>query len=309
MPGAPHRASDPLRRIAWLYAIVIGIGASTSAWLVALVPSIGGRLAFGSALLALLGVAAGLLAATWRIAHRELEERRRTESVLRQSESVLRQLAENVREVFYLCEWPSGGGGVLSPAFARVWGRQGGDPFSFKLGSPTTLRRQWIDDIDERDRDRVCRLWESRAAEGGFDVEYRIQRGNGEERWIHDRAFPVLAPDGSVVRIAGIAEDVTDRTRGELRSRDLLESAPDAMVIIDGSGRIVLVNAQTEALFGYERAELIGASVEILLPERYRERHREHRLGFLAAPRVRPMGAGIEVYAPRGAGDEFPVGL
>ena len=110
-----------------------------------------------------------------------------------------------------------------------------------------------------------------------------------------------------MVRIAGVAEDVTDRTRGELRSRDLIESAPDAMVIIDASGQIVLVNAQTETLFGYERAELMGASVEILLPERYRERHREHRNHFLAAPRVRPMGTGIDLYARRKNGEEFPV--
>src|SRR5262249_6408245 len=227
--------------------------------------------------------------------------------VLRESESVFRQLAENVREVFYLCEWPSGGLIFVSPAFARVWGRPVGDAFSFKVGNPATFRRQWIDDIDERDRDRVRRLWDGRAAEGGFDVEYRIARGDGEERWIHDRAFPVLAQDGRVMRIAGVAEDVTERTRGELRSRDLIESAPDAMVIIDASGQIVLVNAQTEQLFGYERAELMGASVEILLPERYRERHRDHRARFLPAPRVRPMGANLDLFARRKAGDEFPV--
>jgi protein-histidine pros-kinase len=109
------------------------------------------------------------------------------------------------------------------------------------------------------------------------------------------------------VRIAGIAEDFTDRTRGELRSRDLIESAPDAMVIIDASGRIVLVNAQTEKLFGYDRASLTGAPVEVPLPERYRERHREHRDRFFAAPRVRPMGADIDLHARRRSGEEFPV--
>ncbi len=300
-----HVASDPLRRIAWLHASVIVIGGAAIAWLWASGASDGsGRLAIGAALLA---VVAGLLVATWRIAQRELHERRHTEHVLRESESVFRQLAENVREVFYLCEWPSGRLIFLSPGFARVWGRPIGDAFSFKVGKPASFRRQWIDDIDERDRDRVLRLWESHAALGAFDVEYRITRGDGEERWIHDRAFPVLAHDGRVARIAGVAEDVTDRTRGELRSRDLLESAPDAMVIIDASGQIVLVNAQTEKLFGYERAELMGASVEILLPERYRERHREHRIHFLAAPRVRPMGAGIDLYARRKNGEEFSV--
>jgi PAS domain S-box-containing protein len=212
-----------------------------------------------------------------------------------------------VREVFYLCEWPSGGLIFVSPAFARVWGRPLGEAFSFKIGRHESFGRQWIDDIDARDRERVRGQWERGAARGEFDVEYRITRGDGEERWIHDRAFPVRDGAGNVMRIAGIAEDVTDRTRGELRSRDLIEAAPDAMVIIDASGRIVLVNAQTEKLFGYDRSELAGAPVEVLLPERYRERHREHRDTFFAAPRVRPMGRGIDLYARRRDGVEFPV--
>jgi PAS domain-containing protein len=112
-----------------------------------------------------------LLVATWRLAQRELHERRHTERVLRESESVFRQLAENVREVFYLCEWPSGGLIFLSPGFARVWGRPIGDAFSFKVGNPASFRRPWIDDIDERDRERVLRLWESHAALGAFDVD------------------------------------------------------------------------------------------------------------------------------------------
>jgi len=265
------------------------------------------RSILAAALGAALSVIAAVLFVTWELARRELDERRHTERVLRESESVFRQLAESVREVFYLCEWPTGGLIFVSPAFARVWGRPVGDAFSFKVGHPATFRRQWIDEIDARDRERIRQLWDARAPLGEFDAEYRILRGDGEERWIHDRAFPVSDRDGRVVRIAGIAEDVTERTRGELRSRELIEAAPDAMVIIDASGQILLVNAQTEQLFGYERAELMGAPVEVLLPERYRERHREHRNAFLAAPRVRPMGMGIELYALRKSGEEFPV--
>ncbi len=298
---------DPLRRIARLHFALIAIST-------ALV----GMVAFGisddferSVLALALGVSlvavTAILIGTWRIARRELHERRHTERVLRESESVFHQLAENVREVFYLCEWPSGGLIFVSPAFTRVWGREIGDAFSFKLAHPSSFRRQWIDEIDARDRERVQELWERQTTSGGFDAEYRITRGDGEERWIHDRAFPVRDRDGLVVRIAGIAEDVTDRTRGELRSRDLIESAPDAMVIIDAAGEIVLVNAQTEKLFGYDRAELAGAPIEVLLPERYRDRHRVHRDNYLAAPRLRPMGMGIDLYARRKSGEEFPV--
>jgi PAS domain S-box-containing protein len=113
--------------------------------------------------------------------------------------------------------------------------------------------------------------------------------------------------EGRVVRIAGVAQDVTERTRGELRSRDLVESAPDASVIVDAAGRIVLVNAQCEKLFGYARAELASAPLEMLLPERHRERHRALREAFMDAPTPRPMRAGLDLYARRKDGSELPV--
>ena len=87
----------------------------------------------------------------------------------------------------------------------------------------------------------------------------------------------------------------------------LLEAAPDAIVVTDHCGQIVLVNAQAEALFGYPRAELLGQSIETLVPSRFRVRHVDHREGYQHAPRVRPMGAGLDLYGMRKDGTEFPV--
>jgi PAS domain S-box-containing protein len=89
--------------------------------------------------------------------------------------------------------------------------------------------------------------------------------------------------------------------------RSVLESAPDAMIIINDSGTILFANRQVSALFGYDNAEIIGQPVEVLLPERFRVRHVTHRAQYTSAVRMRPMGAGLDLFALRRDGSEFPV--
>ena len=104
-----------------------------------------------------------------------------------------------------------------------------------------------------------------------------------------------------------IRDDFRSLEQAEGRFRALMDSAPDAMVVVDGEGNIVLVNERTEALFDYRREELIGKAIEVLVPERYRARHAAHRGGYDQAPVLRPMGTSLELFARRRDGSEIPV--
>ena len=153
--------------------------------------------------------------------------------------------------------------------------------------------------------DRKATLAEIRKlAEGvpAIQFENRYRCKDGTFRWL---AWTVAA-----VRESGLlyatAVDVTEHRRTEILFRQLLESAPDAMIIADANGKIMLANKLAEQNFGYRQEELLGREIEFLIPGRFRDRHRDYVGQFRAAPRRRPMGSGIEVWALRKDGSEFP---
>ncbi|MCR4415652.1 MAG: PAS domain S-box protein [Thermoguttaceae bacterium] len=231
----------------------------------------------------------------------DVTQRKRAQETLRRSKQRYRQLLEAITTYRYTVEIENGSPActVHSPGCLAATGY-----------SPDDFRRNpflWIEMVPEEDRPLVRRVVnEVLCGKEAPPLEHRIVRRDGTIRWIRS-TFVLHREDADrLVRYDGLVEDVTERKQAEERFRRLLESAPDATVIVDQSGKIVLVNAQAERVFGWPRDELLGQSVEVLVPGRLRHAHAAHRVAFAGHPHVKGMGERPELSAVRKDGREFP---
>lgn len=145
------------------------------------------------------------------------------------------------------------------------------------------------------------------VASGSWEGELVHHKRDGTEVIVSSRWALERDADGNPAAILESNRDITRSREVEKRFETLLETAPDAMVVVDAKGAIKLVNAQTEKLFGYVRAELIGQPVEVLVPDRFRPVHATHREDYAQSPHARAMGVGLELCGVRKNGVEFPV--
>ncbi|MFZ0411710.1 MAG: PAS domain S-box protein [Candidatus Acidiferrales bacterium] len=144
-------------------------------------------------------------------------------------------------------------------------------------------------------------------AQGMWEGELVHTRRDGSKVVVSSRWALRTDAAGKPVSVLESNRDVTERKLVEDRFRNLLEAAPDAMVIVNDAGQIHLVNAQTERLFGYSRAEILGQPLEILIPQRFREEHIAYRRGYHDAAPARVVAAGSQLSGRRKNGSEFPV--
>lgn len=148
---------------------------------------------------------------------------------------------------------------------------------------------------------------EAAAVQNTFHEEGWRVRKDGHRFWVRAVIEAIRDAENRLQGFVKVVQDISARRSDEERFRRVVESAPNAIVMVNSAGLIEMVNAQTERLFGYERMELFGKPVELLMPRHFRQRHPDLRQLFLADPQSRPMGAGRDLFAVRKDGTEFPV--
>jgi PAS domain S-box-containing protein len=223
---------------------------------------------------------------------RDVTERKRTEEKVR--------LAVEAAPTAMIMVDESGTILLVNTQAERLFGYQRGELVgrSIDMLVPARFRHE-----HKRLRGGFAECPETREMAAGREIYG--QRRDGTEMPIEIGLTPIVTQDGLVI-LSSIV-DISERRQAEERFRLAVESSPNGMVMVNIRGQIVLVNAECERMFGYSRDELVGRSIEMLVPERFRHEHGAHRASFTAKPERRLMGAGRDLFGMRKSGTEFPV--
>jgi PAS domain S-box-containing protein len=223
--------------------------------------------------------------------------RKLAEDRQRESEARFRIVADSAPVMIWMS-----GVDKLCTFFNKTWLDFTGRRLEQELGNG------WAEGVHRADLQRCLQAYaEAFDARKPFVLQYRLRRNDGEYRWIADNGLPRFDTDGDFAGYIGSCTDFTERKQAEEKFRLAVETSPNAILLVDEQGRIVMANPQTEAMFGYSAEELGGQSMEILVPERFRGRHPAYRQEFHASPQTRAMGKGRELFARRKDGSEVEV--
>lgn len=239
---------------------------------------------------------------------RDITAQKQTETALRETEQRFRLLVENADDYAIFMLDPEGKVSTWNVGAERIKGYRA-DEIVGQHFSRFYTQEELLSGKPDREL-------ESAALHGRFEDEGWRMRKDGSRFWANVIITAVRDRDGTLLGFSKITRDFTERRKAEEsvrlseeRFRSLFEFSPDAIIVSDQDGKIAEINAQVEKFFGYSRGELLGQSVETLVPERFRRGHPAHRKEYGAEPRTRPMGIGLELYGRRKDGTEFPVDI
>lgn len=238
----------------------------------------------------------------------DITERKKADDALHQSDEIFRQLVESVTDYAIFMLDLQGRVSTWNVGAERIKGYQAeeivGQHFS---------RFYLSEEVESGKPDRELKI---AAAQGKFEDEGWRVRKDGSKFWANVIITAIRDESGNLLGFAKVTRDFSDRKKAEEavrvsenRFRSLFESSPDAIIVTGDDGKIAEVNGRVEKSFGYNRSELLGQAVEILVPERFRQIHPSQRQQYTADPQVRPMGIGLELYGRRKDGSEFPVDI
>jgi PAS domain S-box-containing protein len=322
---APHSSLRPFVLFPFLIWAALRFGphgAVTATLIVSVLAIWGTTQGFGPyareslhASLRLVQVLMGVVAVTTLLLAANVTERKQAADRLQESEQRFRQLAESIRKVFWMSDLTKPQTLYVSPAYEDLWGRT--------CQSLYEQPRSFLDAVHPDDQERVRAAVAKQLRGEQTAEEYRIVRPDGSIRWVWDRGFPVRDEAGCVYRVAGIAEDITERKRleqglrqraeelaqAEERIRSVVDHVIDGIITIDEQGTVETLNPAAEKLFGYPAAEVIGHNVKMLMPEPYHSAHNDYLANYLRNGQAQIIGIGREVVGRRKDGSTFPMDL